>query len=705
MPAMQRFLRSASLLCGLGLAALVCACGGSGRAPASPAPPAYRGQTPVLLTAGALAMLPADTWFVLAGASPAALAAELRWPEVLDGHGALRERLSAGARAIAGADVVDPDNLDEIGLDPAGAFGLALFAGDRDAAGALFARVSDRARLQAFLDRALAPALGGLASSAMGKATVLYPVREQELALVLRGDFVFVLVVQDAQDLALLVEGLATRARDRSLAADAEMVTAMKRLDFGAEVAGYLAMHHLGDRMLRELDRGVESRRGALQELTRTTEAEIAAAESSGADAEVIAALRDRLAMQKRWTEEDERASAITRRVVGELVQPLAGIGLGAGIDGRDLRVRVALQPRTGSLPARLLRHGGQPLAILRAVDQAPLVALSGRGEPGAAVELVALMGTVSGTGLDELGAAMRAVAGVDLEQEVIPLLDGELAVALTGDRERLFAEGASAGAIGVSVVAGLRDPARAQALLDRVSAHPALAALGAERPAGRGLVVPGWDENRVHIDVAGEHLVVSTDGEAAARVAAGNGASLADRLAGEAQALLAAQPWDGLFLFDIGGMLATTWSGSSIAPPPVLPDQLDSSRPEQNAALLRELAALDAELTPLQAEVETATRRGALATTRPLGNALLVAHAGDGGVTILGGLFTSAPHLSDALMGWIMGWLELSGAGDIAGDVALAAKKERLHQLHERRWGILMELQGGPPSPPEPNE
>jgi hypothetical protein len=683
----------------------MCACGGSGRAPASPAPPAYRGQAPVLLTVEALTMLPADTWFVLAGASPRALATELRWPELLRGHGPLHERLSAGARAITGADVVDPDNLDEIGLDPDGAFGLALFNGDRDAAGALFARVSDRARLQAFLDRSLAPALGGLEPSAVGQATVLYPAREQELALVLRGDFVFVLVTEDEQDRALLVKALATTARAQSLAADPEMIATMKRLDFGAEVAGYLAMHHLADRMLRELDRGAESMRSYLQEFARTTEAEIAATESGGGDAGAVAELRERLAQQKQWMEQTERSTAGTRRLVNELLLPLGGVGLGAGIDGPDLRVRVALQPRAGSLPARLLRHGGRPLGVLRAIDQVPVLALGGHGEPKALVDLVELAAEISGTGMEGARAAVRALAGVDLDQEVIPLFDGEIAVAMTGDRERLFAGGSSReDAMGMSAVAGLRDPARARALLDRLSAHPALAALGAERPAGRGLVVPGWDEKRLYIDVAGGYLVVSTDREAAARVAADSAASFAGRLTGEAQALLSAQPWDGLFLVDVGAMLGMTWSGMAAAPPPVV-SLPDGAQTGEKAALQRELAAIDAELTPLQAEVETAMRQHALATTRPLGTMLLVAHAGDRGVAIFGGQLTSAPHLSDAVLGWIMGWLELSGAGEIAPDDALAGKKARLGQLHDRRWQIVMELEGPPAPPPEQKE
>jgi hypothetical protein len=703
MPAMQRSFRSASLLCGLGLAALV-ACGGSGRTPASPAPPAYRGQTPALLTAGALAMLPADTWFVLTGASPSALAAELRWPEVLRGHGSLHEQLSAGARAITGADVVDPDNLDEIGLDPAGAFGLALLAGDRDAAGVLFARVSDRARLQAFLDRALAPALGGLSASAVGQATVLYPAHEQELALVLRGDFVFVLVVEDEQDRAQLVDGLATRARERSLAADPELIAAMERLDFGAEVAGYLAMHHLAERMLRELDRDAEGMRSSLQHIVRVTESEIASAESSGAGADEVAALREQLEQQKQWMEQAERSTAGTRRLVSEIVLPLGGIGLGAGIDGPDLHMRVALAPRAGSLPARLLRHGGRPLGILRAVEQAPVFVLGGHGEPRALVDLVELAADLSGGGLDELRSAMRTLAGVDLDQEVIPLFDGEIAVAMTGDRERLLAGDASReDTLGVVAVAGLRDPGKARALLDRLSAHPALAGMSADRPWGRGLLVPGWDEKRLYIDVAGSYLVASTAPEAATRLAADGAASLAERLTGEAQALLGAQPWDGLFFLDVGAMLAMTWSRTPAAPPPA-PSQ-PGAQDDKNAALQRELAAIDAELTPLQAEIETAMRQRALATTRPLGVLLLVAHVGEGEVAIFGGQLTSASHLSDAVMGWIAGWLELSGAGDIATDAALAGKKERLRKLYDRRWEIVMELESGQPAPPAPNE
>jgi hypothetical protein len=714
--AMQRSSGSGSWLCALGLAvALLGACGGARRAPASPAPPAYRGQTPVLLTARAVSMLPADTWFVLAAASPRGLATALRWPESLRAHGTLRDELAAATRAIAGADVLDPDNLDEIGLDAASPFGLAIFAGERDAAGALFAGVSDRGRLQAFLERALAPELGALAPRAMGEATVLVPAKAGGVAFVLRGGLVFVLAVEDAADRERLVAALATGARARSLAADPELVAAMKRLDFGAEAAGYLAMHRLAERLIGEIDRNDARVQGFFRQSLEATEAEIASAEAGGADAATVGELRERLAQQKEWMAQAGRSSAGTRKLLDELL-PMGGIALGLGIDGAALRVSVSLRPRTGSLAARFLRHGDRPLAILRAIDDVPVFALGAHAEPGALPELVSLMLEGSGDSLEGTRVALRTFLGVDLDKDILPLLDGEMAVAVTGDRERLPASGAAEDAMGLTMVAGLRDAARARALLDRVSKNPALAAAGVERPAGRGLVAPAWGQRRLHIDVAGAYLVVSTDPGAAQRVAAGGAGAFAGAsggahrraqgagLTGEGRALLGAWAWDGLFLLDPGAMLGLMWGGTPAAPPPPpVADQGDGAQPEPNAALQRELAAIDAELAPLQAEIERAMQQRILATTRPLGTTLLVVHAGaERGLAGFGGQFTSAPHVSDAVLGWVLGWLELSGAGDLAPDPALAAKKERLGKLHERRWQIIQQLESQPQPAPE---
>jgi hypothetical protein len=212
---------------------------------------------------------------------------------------------------------------------------------------------------------------------------------------------------------------------------------------------------------------------------------------------------------------------------------------------------------------------------------------------------------------------------------------------------------------------------------------------------------VPGWDERSFYIDVAGSYLIVSTDEQAAGRVAAG-GASFAEGHAGEAQALLGAQPWDGLFLLDVAATLGMTWRAEQAAPP--LADALGNEQDATRATLQRELAAIEAEMYPLQMQVQNAMRAQALATTRPLGSMLLVAHAGEAGVALFGGQLTSAPHLSDAVLGWVMGWLALSGVGEIAPDTELAAQRERLEQLHTRRWELVQQLVAQP-APPESAE
>jgi len=214
---------------------------------------------------------------------------------------------------------------------------------------------------------------------------------------------------------------------------------------------------------------------------------------------------------------------------------------------------------------------------------------------------------------------------------------------------------------------------------------------------------VPVWGSRKLHIDVAGQHLVASTDPEAAARVAAGGAASFGTRLAGDARTLLDAQPWDGLFLVDAAGLLGTIWTGTSQSVPPVPPASPAAS--EQGEALRKELEAVNAEIEKLQPEVEGGMRKRALATTQPLGTTLLVAHAGDAGIAMFGGQLTTAPHVSEAVLGWILGWLELSGAGDLAADPALAEQKARLQKLQERMWELLQQLESlqAPAAEPPP--
>src|SRR5690606_1033975 len=101
---------------------------------------------------------------------------------------------------------------------------------------------------------------------------------------------------------------------------------------------------------------------------------------------------------------------------------------------------------------------------------------------------------------------------------------------------------------------------------------------------------------------------------DAAARVA-GGGAPLAGWLAGEAQALVRAQPWDGLFILDLGAMLALTTSAAPPAPPPLVVDPVQGDPVQgDDAGLPGELVAIDAELIVLQAEVHTAMRERGLA-------------------------------------------------------------------------------------------
>ncbi|WP_045119224.1 hypothetical protein [Haliangium ochraceum] len=680
-------------LCLCLLAALASACGGRPAPVRAVIPAGFGDGAPLLATAEVVAAVPRDTWLLVAAKSPRALAEQLDWPALLAPYGDLAAQLRAGLEHSVGVGELSPEALRELGIDPAGAFGVAGFVAEQ-AAGALFARVHDRARLEAFLGNSLGPLLGEHTWQDQGDARVLL-LSSVPLAFVIRDRLVFGLVAENPADRERLAGTLAALAPGDALAAEPEFRAAMARLDFGSDVAAYLAVHRLADRLLTRMEQNRDTVAAYIGQHVDNTQAELQRAEASGSSEDVLSRLRERLAEAQHTQREIVESFERTRRLLAELAVPLGGVGVGAVIEPGGVRVRVAARPQPGSLPARLIRPSGRPLGLLRALRETPVLALGSRGEAHTWLSLYRLAQPESGDADSAQRRLLRALTGVDIERDLVPLLDGELGLAVTAERERLLAgEGSVVSLLGLCMVAGLADAEGARALLERVAARPTMAALAVERPTGTGLAVPVWGETRLFIDIAGDYLVAATDPEAAARVLGAPAELPADALGARGSALLEAGPWDALFALDIASLAAITWADVDMA-------EVMLPRPENDTGpLVRELSAIDAELRALERELALARRARVQDAARRLGRLLLVARAGlapardgDGAsLGLFGGQFVddgSPREIVQALLELLVPEL-----AEARGDGGEAGKRERLDELYERYRQVLEDIE-----------
>lgn len=510
--------------------------GGAAPSIAAGPPPllGFAASTPILTGVVALESLPKDALFVVAAESVLGLSDRLGRPQLLEQIKDIYAKAATEVSLHMGFDALDPKQLPELGVDGTKPFGFAWLDVEKESF-TVFFTLLDGTKLLAKLD-AIGQKEGVVfTKEKVGDATIAYVPKDSEVCIVLRGTTGFV-VVSDEGDEAGLAEArrIAGVAPADSIAKDPGFLAALGKLGFGKDAAAYVNVPAL----LALAEKEMTGQGGRATQFQRD---EIARLKAAGGDPETIASLEASLKAEEEWAVRRQKEAAAEMALLRSVLGKPAGIALGLEVGARALHLKGYIPTDAAAPLGKLLRNGTATPLLAKTLGEKPLLAFGATLDPKALVDLVR---TFAGEEWEEARKEIREEFQIDYEQDVLALLSGDAAFALTGvmpleaEQDLEFARG-----LGGAWVQGVNDAAKAAALLDRIAALP-MAAPFFKKDAETGgyeVVVPMWKS--VWLAVAGNAMVLTTDKTLVGRVKDGTAGGGLAKVAVPGLAELAERP------------------------------------------------------------------------------------------------------------------------------------------------------------------
>jgi hypothetical protein len=476
-------------------------------------------MAPLAPVTRAAELLPANTMMLMDVAGPTRIA------EIV-GRDALVKQFPKEYRDMAreltrdaGVDLLDPAELTGIGVDVKGRMGVAVI-GVQPFTVALYWSVSDAGRFRQFAVEMLRRQQKEVISVPMSGAELLR-LDGMRTAMVLRGPLAMI-VVRDGpeaqDDLALKI---ATADPNLSLANDRAFRKATGALA-PADWTTYLDAGAMWSRVRAADEKPPEAPNWAREELKT--------ARANGATPERIAELeqqaKDIDASEKQWADRRRAERDLVEKVVGESGHMVWTISSKPG----GLVGEGQLELGAEGLVMKVLRnHAGTPV-LPKALSGRPIAMFTGAMDVPELIGLADLFLRTEGTSWAELGADVKKNLEVDVDAELKPLLTGTGGAAVTLDGKLSSLGSDVAKQIGMAIDLELADAAKARALLDRVGKRMIAEIrrqkstdVAVKRDAKSGAWVVSITKWRnVYVQVAGDHLVVSSDPDLAKRITSG---------------------------------------------------------------------------------------------------------------------------------------------------------------------------------------
>ena len=631
-------------------------------------------------------LLPATTLAYFVGKSPRR-AAEVfgrdrvakEFPEVYAGVSGLFVQ-------AVGRDVLDPEALPTLGIDPDGRTGVAVLSASPDVLG-LFMTLSDASRFRETVIEVASRANAEILPTSYGGSEVLRD-RSGRTAVVIRGAYA-VVVVGDDETVPQIAQAIATVDPSRSLSS-----TRAYRRTIGATAPGDL----VGFVDVAELAASDEARRRRFEELASSEpswqERELEDARGRGEPPERIRELEERVREHREWEASwktrQEAEQALTTRLFSSF--EAISMRVDAKPSGAVFELRMPMS--ADAFLGRLVRNGQGPPPLSWALDGAPLALLSGTLDVPTLVELADLLAQAQGTTFAEVASKLKAKSSLDLHT-LQPLLTGSMGAALTLDGPIDFGsfERGTPKWLGFTVHAEVSDPAAVERLLGELvgKVKPPL-----RRESGKGefsFEVPDW--RRVYLTVAGRQLVVTTDRLLPERLAKGKAGSIEKKVKpAAAHAAMGLPDAAVTYASDMAAMGWLMFTGRSVSTSFAeveSPETASIPKSRTWQKKKKELDAVEARLRDHQAARETIEVQQILDVVRVVGTTVVVAKRDEHGLWATGGQFVRADGIAGAVLDVIAKTQRLRESETRASDFQeldrLFQESTRLQQeLHEIR-------------------
>lgn len=612
------------------------------------------GMTPLAPITRAVELLPPDTLLVMDVAGPVRLA------EII-GRDALVKQFPKEYGEIVremsrevGTDLLDPKELQRIGVDTGGRMGLALIDVKPLTVG-FYWTVADSGRFRQFAVDALKRQGQEIVSVPMSGAELLR-VDGQRAAIVLRGPvamFVFQEGGEPKGDPGLRI---ATADPHVSLANDKHYRKATGALA-PADWTTYIdvgALWSLANENEQE-KKAEHADNWARQEIARLKK-------EGGATPERLAELERQAnemdEFEKTWAKRREAERALVEKLVGGAGRSVWTVSAKPG----GLVGEGQLELGADAMVMKTVRnHPGSP-ALPKALSGRPVVLMTAASDPAELISMFDLFLQTEGASWAEATAEVKKEMGIDIDAELRPLVTGTAGFAVTMDG-KLSGSEKDREKIGMAIDIELADAAKASALLDRAGKRVIeelkkrkSKELSIKKDKGGAWVLtfPKW--RAVHVSIAGHHLVASTDPGLAKRLAEGKAGDAGEHSVKSALAAasLSGAAFGGLFDAELFGWLMFGFSSPRFGMSASVEAPGDEKVPKskQYKAKLREVEKARAHAEALSQREQEKQSQAFLATTAPWG-----AFAGNvteqpSGLLARGGLFVrSKGGIAGAIM------------------------------------------------------
>lgn len=647
---------------------------------------------PVTAVARPAQMMPSGTSMLVVGESPTRAAEVFDRDRLMDRFGTQAKMAQAFLGSQLGFDPLDPGSYGAVGIDADGPFGLAVLDATNPVL-AFFVTVGDAGKLKTLARDVSGRQRIELQERDYGGATVLRSSEPGAPALVLRGSLAVLVTPMGAAPEIDWAERLATIDPADSLSRARGYRRAMGAYD-GGDVLAFLDPAGLVQQALTQAARqDAEQGDWAAQELE--------AARERGASAEEIQRLEsvaeENRKQQASWT----RREQAQRDLVALTVSGMEGLGvrLSAKSSGVFIEARGALTPDAF---VRRAFHNVPGRALLpAAMGGEPILLLSGGLQPAVAQEWVELAMQGEGTSWAELATHVREAAGVDLDKELMPLLQGDGGIAISLDEPLAFEEPERLRqTLGFALHARVSDPAAAKALLARIAASTG--EVGSMlNPDGDRFVADVPDYRKIWVEVAGDQLLVTTDGQLGVRVARETRGMMGRNTnPPEAWAAMMMPDRAAVFAQDLR-FFALTFLASSVEMASMAegPELADVPLSRKAKAKQKEIEALDAKIQAAQRKQQAASLAQVDAIVAPIGTTVITAALDDRGLEMLGGQFIRAESLGIVVENVIAAAMEGSPAPADQKVFELFDQRSRVEQeLREIREADAARLKGRKP-------
>lgn len=488
-----------------------------GVVPVKPAPPSMVTQTVAAATAPQQ-LFPEGTAVIVNMAGIGALLAILDLEVLLPKIRPIYDQASAFMTTSFGANLLDPSQWPLIGIDPKGPMGVAL-VDVPSTTFVLYATVSDPERLRGFADRLVSPQR--LLPIFEDRGVVLKSDQESAPSLVLRDGFVFLVITDRTEAMVYdIPRQLASIDPARGLTASSRYVQAIAGGSPGAGLTAYLDLSAF---LAAEEQRLMAE--GQTPDMS-WAEQELEMATGRGASSEELDRLRQQVGvereMQRRGAERRMRGLEFGKRWLAG-VSPIV-FEFTASVSGLVGTIR-AKMPETAPMRA-MLRNAPEPSPVLMALNQRPAVMLGGSFDvPALLGELEALL-RAEGEDVEkayrELGTFLRVP---EPRREILALLTGTGGAAMTVSEAALHEGRGGTSEIGFAVGLGVRETARAEALLATIW-RLLPGKVGADRASGAH-TLEDPDLGTIYAKVVAQQIVVTTDAGLLQRALAGSRTTL----------------------------------------------------------------------------------------------------------------------------------------------------------------------------------